>query len=207
MPRRFSGDTLVVATHNAKKVVELRALLGHRVKNIVTAPEVGVEAPVETGTTFFENALIKALAVAKAANLPALADDSGIAIAALNGAPGVYSADWAENPDGSRDFHAAINKVKTEIEKKWGTGGNFPPAAHFVCCLALAWPDGHFEIVEGLCFGTISFPPKGDDGFGYDPIFTALEKPGRTFGEMPMEEKNAISHRADALRQMLDKCF
>jgi XTP/dITP diphosphohydrolase len=199
-PRKFSGDELVVATHNKGKLKELRELFGDRVKKLSAASDYGVEAPEETGTTFLENALIKAQAVAKATGKPALADDSGLCIDALDGAPGVYSADWAEQKDGPRDFNMAMNKVNTLLahgaDKK----------AHFVSCLVLAWPDGHYEVVEGHAHGKISWPPRGTNGFGYDPIFMP-DGDTRTYGEMTADEKNATNHRAVAFKKMLAKCF
>lgn len=199
-PRKFSGDELVVATHNKGKLKELRELFGDRVKKLSAASDYGVEAPAETGTTFIENALIKAQAVAKATGKPALADDSGLCIDALDGAPGVYSADWAEEPGKPRDFGMAMNKVNALMK------GSTDKKAHFVSCLILAWPDGHYEVVEGKAHGTITWPPRGEQGFGYDPIFVP-DGDSRSYGEMSSDEKNATNHRAVAFKKMLARCF
>jgi XTP/dITP diphosphohydrolase len=198
--RKFSGDELVVATHNQGKLKELRGLFGDRVKKLSAASDYGVDAPEETGTTFLENALIKAQAVAKATGKPALADDSGLCIDALDGAPGVYSADWAEQKDKPRDFMMAMSKVNTLM------AGNPDKKAHFVSCLVLAWPDGHYEVVEGYAHGSISWPPRGTNGFGYDPIFMP-DGDKRTYGEMTADEKHATNHRAVAFKKLLAQCF
>lgn len=199
-PRKFTGDELVVATHNKGKLKELRELFGDKVKKLSAASDYGVEAPEETGTTFIENALIKAQAVAKATGKPALADDSGLCVDALDGAPGVYSADWAEQPGQPRDFALAMGKVNTLLK------GGTDKKAHFVSCLVLAWPDGHYEVVEGKAHGSITWPPRGEQGFGYDPIFVP-DGDSRTYGEMSADEKNATNHRAVAFKKMLAKCF
>lgn len=205
MARKFDGSEMVVASHNKGKLVELKELFGDKVKKLYTATDFGLESPAETGTTFVENALIKAQYVAKMTGKVAIADDSGLCIAALDGAPGVYSADWAELPEGKRDFNFAMQKVEKDIIDKWGP--DYPKAAHFVCCLAIAWPDGHFEIVEGTVYGSVSFPGRGTTGFGYDPIFVANAYPDVTYGEMDPVLKNNTNHRADAFRQLLAKCF
>ena len=199
-PRKFSGDELVVATHNKGKLKELRELFGDRVKKLSTASDYGVEAPAETGVTFLENALIKAQTVAKATGKPALADDSGLCVDALDGAPGVYSADWAEEPGKPRDFGMAMNKVNELLAR------SPDKSAHFVSCLVVAWPDGHYEFVEGYAHGAITWPPRGAEGFGYDPIFVP-EGDTRSYGEMSSDEKNATNHRAVAFKKMLAKCF
>jgi XTP/dITP diphosphohydrolase len=198
--RRFTGDELVFATHNKGKLKELGEMLGARVAKISAASDYGIESPPETGTTFIENALIKAQVVAKASGKPALADDSGICISALNGAPGVYSADWAEEEGKPRDFGMAMRRVHDEM------GASTDKKAHFVSCLVLAWPDGHYESVEGYAHGSITWPPRGDKGFGYDPIFVP-EGETRTYGEMEAREKEQSSHRADAFKKLLAKCF
>jgi XTP/dITP diphosphohydrolase len=198
--RKFTGDELVVATHNKGKLRELHELFGDRVKKLSSAADYGVEAPAETGTTFIENALIKAQTVAKATGKPALADDSGLCVDALDGAPGVYSADWAEEPGKPRDFGMAMEKVNKLM------AGNPDTKAHFVSCLVLAWPDGHYEAVEGFAQGKILWPPRGANGFGYDPIFVP-DGDSRSYGEMTAEEKNATNHRAAAFKKMLAKCF
>ena len=200
-PRPFTGDELVVATHNKGKLKELRELFGDRVKKLTAASDYGIEAPPETGTTFVENALIKAQTVAKATGKPALADDSGICIDALGGAPGVYSADWAEEERQPRAFSEAMERAHREM-------GDKPSSlkAHFVSRLVLAWPDGHYEVVEGYAHGTVTWPPRGDKGFGYDPMFIP-DGDIRTYGEMDMDEKNATNHRAVSFKKMLEKCF
>jgi XTP/dITP diphosphohydrolase len=195
-PRRFTGDRLVIASHNTGKVREIADLLSAYVGAFPSAPELGLIEPEETGHTFVDNAALKARAAAAAGALPALADDSGLVVPALGGAPGIYSARWA-GPE--RDFKVAMRRVEAEL-------GDRDPAAYFVCALALAWPDGHVESVEGRIDGRLVFPPRGDRGFGYDPIFVAV---GRTltFGEMEPDEKHRISHRADAFRQLVERCF
>lgn len=205
-PRTFSGEELVVATHNKGKLREIRELFGERVKKLSAASDYNLESPEETGTTFIENALIKAQFVAKATGKVALADDSGICIAAIDGDPGVYAADWAENPDGSRDFGMAMQKVKDAIEQKPGGWDAAPKEAYFVSCLAIAWPDGHAEVVEGYSHGTIVWPPRGDKGFGYDPMF--VPKDGtQTYGEMEPQQKHETNHRAESFKKIIQRCF
>ncbi|MCB2106194.1 MAG: RdgB/HAM1 family non-canonical purine NTP pyrophosphatase, partial [Rhodobacteraceae bacterium] len=190
MARKFDGGQLVVASHNQGKVREIRDLLAPFKVDVVSAGELDLSEPDETGDTFIANAKLKALAAASAANLPALSDDSGLAVAGLNGAPGIYSARWA-GP--GKDFAVAMKRVETEL------GSNPNRHAKFVCALALAWPDGHCDVFEGEVHGSLVFPPRGEKGFGYDPIFIA---DGRdiTFAEMEPAAKHAISHRADAFR-------
>ncbi|MEA1938342.1 MAG: RdgB/HAM1 family non-canonical purine NTP pyrophosphatase [Pseudomonadota bacterium] len=195
--RRFTGSTLVVATHNTNKLVEIRSILDGRVIKIVSAKDLNLPEPEETGTSFAENAALKALAAAVASGLPSLADDSGLAVAALNGAPGIHSARWAGD---ERDFMAAMSQVHERI------GNNPDRSAAFVCAMALAFPDGHVELAEGRVDGEIVWPPRGSGGFGYDPIFQPVGRT-HTFGEMTPEEKRAISHRARALAAMLERCF
>jgi XTP/dITP diphosphohydrolase len=199
-PRRFSGEELVVATHNKGKLRELRELFGDKVKKLSAASDYGVDAPPETGTTFIENALIKAQTVAKATGRPALADDSGLCVDALNGAPGVYSADWAEEEGRPRDFLKAMHRVNEEL------GDSADRKAHFVSCLVLAWPDGHYEAVEGYVHGTLTWPPRGDKGFGYDPMFVP-DGYEQTYGELEPAVKEKTSHRADAFKKLMAKCF
>jgi len=194
--RRFSGDTLVIASHNTGKVREIAALLGAFVAHFPSAGELGLAEPDETETSFIGNAELKALAAATSSGLPALADDSGLVVPALGGAPGIYSARWA-GPD--KDFGLAMRLVQEEL-------GDGDRAAHFVCALALAWPDGHAEAVEGRLHGRLVFPPRGDRGFGYDPIFIP-DGYDTTFGEMDPQEKHGMSHRADAFRQLVERCF
>ena len=196
--RRFTDSKLVVASHNEGKVSEIRALLAPYGIETVSAGELGLSEPEETETTFQGNAAIKAHAAAQASGLPALADDSGIEIDALDGAPGVYTADWAETPNG-RDFMQAMTRAWTEVQ---ASGRPAPHTARFNACLCLAWPDGHTETILGQAPGTLTWPPRGEHGFGYDPIFVPDAGDGRTFSEMPHEEKEAISHRTDAFRQL-----
>lgn len=192
-PRTLTGK-LVIASHNPGKVGEIADLVAPYGLAVVSAGELGLPEPEETGTSFAANAELKALAAAIGADLPALADDSGLVVQALGGAPGIYSARWA-GPQ--RDFRLAMARVERELAE---AGGDDRRAA-FVCALALAWPDGHVEVYEGRVEGRLSFPPRGARGFGYDPIFVP-EGDARTFGEMPPAEKHAISHRARAFAQL-----
>ncbi len=198
MTRRFEGSQLLVATHNQGKLEEIADLLTPYSITISSNKDHGLPEPEETGTTFVENARIKAHAASQATGLPALADDSGIAIDALNGAPGVYTADWAETPSG-RDFVVAMNKTHSLLDQKNGTE---PHTARFCCTLVLAWPDGDDEVFEGTMEGQIVWPMRGDQGHGYDPIFQPNGY-DQTFGEMDRWEKNKISHRADAFRKLI----
>ena len=196
--RRFEGDTLLVATHNAGKLEEISALLEPLGIVVTSAKERGLREPEEVGTSFVENARIKAHAAAQATGLPALSDDSGIEIDALGGAPGVYTADWAETPNG-RDFALAMRRAWERI----GRSGVEPPfPARFRATLVLAWPDGHDEVFEGKAEGQIVWPMRGDQGHGYDPIFQP-EGFDITFGEMDRWEKNRRSHRADAFGKLV----
>ncbi len=213
MTRKLArGTRVVIATHNAGKLRELKELLAPFGLDLVSGGELGLPEPAETGHMFSENAAIKAHAAARAANLPAIADDSGIAIAALDGAPGIFSADWA-GPD--KDFGPAIARVQHELEKR---GATQPEArrAHFVSALIVAWPDGHDELFEGRVFGQITSAPRGLQGFGYDPIFQP-DGEDRTFGEMSSSEKHGLdwsadgkgglSHRARAFRALAQHCL
>jgi len=197
--RRFSESRLVVASHNPGKVREISELLSKFSIDVVSAGELNLPEPEETGLTFEANAELKALAAATAANLPALADDSGLSVFALNGAPGIYSARWG-GP--GKDFNLAMKRVNEELETKSGDDRS----AEFVCVLTLAWPDGHMETFRGTVQGDIVWPQKGERGFGYDPIFQA-EGMTQTFAEIEPAEKHAMSHRADAFKQMVDACF
>jgi XTP/dITP diphosphohydrolase len=192
--RRLADGRLVVASHNTGKVREIAALLEPFGFEVVSAGALGLDEPEETGATFRANAELKAIAAARAAGVPALADDSGLEVAALGGAPGIYSARWAGD---GRDFAAAMEKVRMEMT----ASGRADTAARFVCALSIAWPDGHVETVEGEVEGHLEFPPRGTNGFGYDPIFVA-EGHTQTFGEMNPDAKHAISHRADAFRKL-----
>ncbi len=202
MTRKFSGETLVVATHNAGKLEEIADLLAPFNVTVKGAKELNLAEPEETETTFVGNARIKAHAAAQATGLPALSDDSGITIDALDGAPGVYTADWAETPNG-RDFVMAMSNTHEKLE---AISAPHPRHAQFRCTLVLAWPDGHDEVFEGIMPGVLVWPMRGDQGHGYDPIF----KPDGydiTFGEMDRWEKNKISHRADAFKKFVAGCF
>lgn len=200
--RKFSGDRLLVATHNRGKLEEIAKLLEPFGISVVSAGELGLAEPAETETSFVGNARIKAHAAAQATGLPALSDDSGITIDALDGAPGVYTADWAETPTG-RDFVMAMTKTWEKLE---AVRAAEPRLAQFRCTLVLAWPDGHDEVFEGVMPGRIVWPMRGDQGHGYDPIFQP-EGFDLTFGEMDRWQKNQISHRADAFRKLVEGCF
>jgi XTP/dITP diphosphohydrolase len=195
--RHFAGGKLVVASHNAGKVREIRELLAAFNVDVISAGELKLPEPEETEMTFIGNAELKALAAAKAANLPALSDDSGLSIDALGGAPGIYSARWA-GPE--KDFGMAMQRIEREME------GQKDRKARFICALTLAWPDGHCESFEGKVTGLLTFPPSGTKGFGYDPNFIA-DGYKVTFAEMTPADKHAISHRADAFRQLVAACF
>lgn len=205
-PRIFAGaqggDTLLIASHNPGKVREIAALLGRYVRHFPSAAERGLDEPEETGDSFRANAELKARAAAIVAGLPSLADDSGLAVPALGGDPGIYSARWAERPGGGRHFDYAMERVHKKLEALGGADRR----AYFVCALSLCWPDGHCETVEGRVDGTLVWPPRGDLGFGYDPMFVP-DGHDVSFGEMAPAEKHAISHRADAFRQLVDRCF
>ncbi|MCV2876017.1 RdgB/HAM1 family non-canonical purine NTP pyrophosphatase [Rhodobacteraceae bacterium XHP0102] len=196
--RRFTSPVLLVATHNQGKLEEIAALLEPFGISTVSAKDHNLPEPEETGTTFIENARLKAHAASKATGLPALADDSGIEISALGNAPGVYTADWAETPTG-RDFGMAMTRVHKELD---AINAPHPRRARFCCTLVLAWPDGHDEVFEGVMDGQVIWPMRGDQGHGYDPIFQP-DGYDLTFGEMDRWEKNKISHRADAFRKLV----
>jgi len=200
--RKFEGKELVIATHNLGKLEEIADLLSPYGVTLTSNADHGLPEPDETETTFVGNARIKAHAAAKATGLPALADDSGLMIDGLGGAPGVYTADWAETPNG-RDFGMAMQRAWDELE---AVDAPAPRTAQFCCTLVLAWPDGHDEVFPGLMPGQIVWPARGDQGHGYDPIFQP-EGYAVTFGEMDRWEKNKISHRADAFAKLLAGCF
>jgi XTP/dITP diphosphohydrolase len=187
------GGRLVIATHNKGKLREVAALLAPHGIETVSAGELGLPEPEETEETFLGNAAIKAHAAARASGLPALSDDSGFSVAALGGAPGVRTADWATQPDGSRDYADAMRKVM-EVAQDFEDR-----TAWFTCALVLAWPDGHEDAFEGRAMGHWVWPPRGALGFGYDPMFVP-DRGAETFGEMAPEEKHRISHRAAAFR-------
>ena len=208
MPRILTGR-IVVATHNAGKLAEMRELLEPFGVEAASAADLGLPVPDETGHMFAENAAIKAHAAAKATGLPALSDDSGLCVDALDGAPGLFTADWA-GP--GKDFHAAMERVMRELEKREATDRR----AHFVSALVIAWPDGHEELFEGRVFGQVVWPPRGSKGFGYDPMFQP-DGFAETFGELSSDEKHGIdwskpepsglSHRARAFVKLAAGCL
>lgn len=207
MTRRLGSSTLVIATHNAGKLKEIGALLAPYGVKCISAGSLGLPEPKETGTTFVQNALIKARAAAEASGLAALADDSGLSVAALDGRPGVYTADWAERQwfegEPGRDWYMAMGKVEGMLVAK---GPQTPRQAWFTCVLAIAWPDGETAVYEGRAEGTLTWPPRGTMGFGYDPVFVPT---GRevTFAELDPHEKHRISHRADAFAKLVAEQF
>jgi XTP/dITP diphosphohydrolase len=200
--RKFEGTELLIATHNSGKLAEIGALLKPFGVSVVSAGALGLPEPAETEDNFVGNARIKAHAAAQAAGIPALADDSGICVDGLGGAPGVYTADWSETLKG-RDFKMAMERTWRELES---ADAAYPRTASFCCTLVIAWPDGHDEVFEGAMFGQVVWPMRGDLGHGYDPIF----QPNGfscTFGEMAPDQKNEISHRSDAFRKLVVGCF
>ena len=209
--RRLAGK-VVIATHNAGKLREMRELLAPYGIEAVSAGELGLAEPDETGTTFAENAAIKAHAAATASGLPALADDSGLCVDALDGAPGIFSARWAGT---AKDFAGAMARIDSELRRR-GLIDEAARRAHFVSALVIAWPDGHEELFEGRVFGTLVHPPRGTEGFGYDPVFRA-DGHAKTFGELSSEEKHgtdwsdggagALSHRARAFVLLARACL
>ncbi|SRR5579883_8480 len=208
MTHRKLAGRLVAATHNSGKLRELRELLAPYAIDVVSAGALGLAEPEETGETFAANATLKAIAASRASGLPALADDSGLCVEALGGAPGVYSARWAGE---GKDFAAAMRRIEAELE---AMGAPPPWRAYFVSALALAWPDDHVENFEGRVDGALVFPPRGERGFGYDPIFVP-DGHDRSFGEMSAEEKHglpadgsrALSHRARAFQDLARACL
>ncbi|MEP2642629.1 RdgB/HAM1 family non-canonical purine NTP pyrophosphatase [Roseobacter sp.] len=202
MTRRFDGKRILVATHNAGKLDEIRQLFGPYGVDVVGAAEMDLDEPEETESTFIGNARIKARAAVAATGLPALADDSGIEVDALDNQPGVYTADWAETPNG-RDFIMAMTKTHTMLEEK---NAPHPRHARFCATFVLAWPDGHEEIFEGTVAGHLVWPIRGEIGHGYDPMFQP-DGHDITFAEMDAAAKNRISHRADAFNKLIEGCF
>lgn len=199
MHRKFDGAKLVIASHNPGKVREIGELLAPFGVEVVSAGDLNLIEPVEDGVTFIANAEIKALAAATAAGLPALADDSGLCVHALNNEPGVYSARWA-GP--GKNFSIAMQKVEEALV----ASGSLDRSAHFACALTLAWPDGHVESFEGTVNGQMVWPPKGEKGFGYDPTFQP-DGHAVTFAEMPPQQKHSMSHRAQAFEKLVAACF
>ncbi len=198
-PRPFEGRTLVVASHNEGKVDEIRALLAPFRIEIASARELDLPEPVEDGASFAANAKIKALSAARLSGLPALADDSGLCVPDLDGAPGIHSARWA---GANKDFTSAMEKVHSDLTARGATDAR----AHFWCALCLAWPDGRCDIFEGRVEGALVWPLRGISGFGYDPMFLA-DGESETFGEMDPARKHDISHRARAFESLIDACF
>ena len=207
MTRRLGSGSLVIATHNAGKLKEISALLEPHGMKCLSAGSLGLPEPAETGTTFVQNALLKARAAAEASGIVALADDSGLSVAALGGRPGVYTADWAERQwfegDPGRDWYMAMGKVEGLLQEQ---GSDVDRSCAFHCVLALAWPDGEHAVYEGTAPGSLTWPPRGDMGFGYDPVFVP-EGSEQTFAEIEPAQKHAISHRADAFAKLVAEQF
>ena len=205
--RKLAPGRLIIASHNQGKVREIRALLEPYGIEPVSAGDLGLPEPEETGTTFAENALLKARASAEGADCVALADDSGLCVTALGGKPGVYTADWAERQwfegEPGRDWYMAMGKVEGLLAEQ---GPDVDRSAYFVATLALAWPDGHSEVFEGRVQGHLVWPPRGTLGFGYDPVFQPVGME-QSFAELDPEKKQAMSHRADAFRKLVAGCF
>lgn len=206
MARKLEPGRLVIASHNQGKVREIRDLLAPFGIEPVSAGELGLPEPEETGTTFVENALLKAHASATS-GLPAMSDDSGLEVRALGGRPGVYTADWAERQwfegEPGRDWYMAMGKVEGRLVEQ---GLSVDRSAAFVCTLAVAWPDGHSEVFEGRVEGSLTWPPRGTMGFGYDPVFVPTGS-DLTFAEIEPADKHAISHRADAFQKLVAALF
>jgi XTP/dITP diphosphohydrolase len=200
--RALKEGKLVIASHNPGKVREIGDLLSPVGIEILAAGDLSLAEPEETGDSFAANARLKAVAAAKQSGLPALADDSGLEVEVLDGAPGIYSARWA---GAKKDFSLAMERVELEL-RAHAASGRPSRRARFVCALCLAWPDGHTEGFEGEVAGTLIWPPRGDKGFGYDPMFIA-DGHAQTFGEMEPAEKHALSHRARAFRKLVDGCL
>ena len=207
MTRRLGSGSLVIATHNAGKLKEISALLEPYGVKCLSAGSLGLPEPAETGTTFVENALIKARAAAEGSGMAALADDSGLAVDALNGRPGVYTADWAERQwfegEPGRDWYMAMGKVEGMLQQ---IGPDADRSCAFHCTLAIAWPDGEHAVYEGTAPGSLTWPPRGALGFGYDPVFVPRGRE-RTFAEIDPAEKHDISHRADAFAKLVTEQF
>lgn len=202
MTRKFTETRILFATHNAGKLEEVRHLFAPFGVSVVGAAEMDLPEPEETENTFVGNARIKAHAATKATGLPALSDDSGIEVEALDNAPGVYTADWAETSNG-RDFLMAMTKTHDLLEK---ADAAHPRRARFCATMVLAWPDGHDEVFEGTVNGTLVWPLRGAHGHGYDPMFQP-DGYSETFAEMTADKKNAISHRADVFAKVIKGCF
>lgn len=204
--RKLTPGRLVIASHNEGKVREIRALLAPYGMEPVSAKSLDLPEPEETGTTFVANALLKAQSAADLSGLPALADDSGLCVEALGGEPGVYTANWAEIVPGDSTNRDWMHAMRTVEDRLQAIGPDTSRSAHFVCTLALVWPDGSDLFCEGRVEGTLVWPPRGDKGFGYDPVFVPLGYT-ETFGEMDPDAKHAISHRADAFAKLVATAF
>ncbi|QJB68968.1 RdgB/HAM1 family non-canonical purine NTP pyrophosphatase [Parasphingorhabdus halotolerans] len=206
-PRKLTPGKLIIASHNQGKVREIRGLLEPYGIEPVSAGDLNLPEPEETGTTFAENALLKARASAEGAGCVALADDSGLCVKALDGRPGVYTADWAERQwfegEKGRDWYMAMGKVEGKLAEQ---GPDADRSAYFICTLALAWPDGHSEVFEGRVSGNLIWPPRGTLGFGYDPVFQPVGFE-QTFAELDPQQKHNMSHRADAFEKLVAACF
>ncbi len=207
MTRRIGSGSLVIATHNTGKLKEIAALLEPYGVKCISAGSLGLPEPAETGATFVQNALLKARAAAEGSGIVALADDSGLSVSALDGRPGVYTADWAERQwfegEPGRDWYMAMGKVEGMLTHK---GANVDRTCAFHCVLALAWPDGESAVYEGDAKGTLTWPPRGQLGFGYDPVFVPQDRE-QTFAEIEPDEKHAISHRANAFAKLVAEQF
>ncbi len=204
--KKLAPGPLVIASHNAGKVREIRALLAPFGIEPVSAASLDLPEPEETGTTFAANALLKAVSSCDLSGLPALADDSGLYVEALNGEPGVYTANWAEIVPGDSSKRDWMHAMQTVEDRLQALGPDASRSAHFVCTLALVWPDGSDALFEGRVEGTLVWPPRGERGFGYDPVFVPLGYT-ETFGEMDPDAKHAISHRADAFTKLVAAVF
>ncbi len=202
MHRRLDGDKIVLASHNEGKVREIGELLKPYGMDVLSAKQLNLPEPDEPGLNFTANAILKARPAAQASKLPALADDSGLCVTALGGAPGIHSARWAGE---ARDFRAAMDRVESLLRQKGATGPN-ERRAEFVCALAVAWPDGYAQAYLGSIDGALVYPPRGTQGFGYDPVFMP-DGYDETFGEMDPGQKHRISHRARAFAQLVAMCF
>lgn len=203
MSRKFDQKKLVVASHNDGKVREISALLEPFGVEVSSAKELDLPEPVEDGATFVANAELKAHSATEHSGLVSLADDSGLVVAGLDGEPGIYSARWAVNPaTDKRDFPYGMKKIFDELDRR----GSDDRSAYFVCVLSLAWPDGHVESFEGRVYGTLVWPARGDNGFGYDPVFLP-DGHDQTFGEMAAAQKHDLSHRANAFAKLIDASF
>jgi XTP/dITP diphosphohydrolase len=198
--RLFNDPKLLIASGNSHKIREIAEALTPYHVALVTSASLKLDEPEETGTTFQDNARLKAHHYGKMTGLPCLADDSGLVIPALGGQPGIYSARWAQTPDGNDNFARAIERIANEMATK----EDF--SAYFVCALSLVWPDGYDVTVEGIAYGHLTFPPRGEGGFGYDSLFIPKDH-AISYAEMMPEQKQRLSHRAVALRQLIQKCF